>query len=74
LLTRGLSSCFASPSERASALNVKIATLNYNGQEYKKQVAPKDEGYQANQIWCEGIGQIEDDASERRRDRSQRRR
>jgi len=53
---------------------VKIATVNYNGQEYKKQVAPEDEGYQADQIWCEGIGQIEDDASERRRDRSQRRR
>jgi len=53
---------------------VKIVTTNYNGQEYKEQVAPEDEGYQADQIWRERIGQIEDDVSERRRDRSQRRR
>jgi len=37
-------------------------------------VAPENEGYQADQIWREGIGPIKDDASERRRDRSQRRR
>jgi len=34
-------------------------------------VAPKNEGYQADQIWREGIGQIEDNAGERRRNRSQ---
>jgi len=59
---------------KGSALKLKIAPANYNGQEYKEQVAPKDEGYQADKIWREGIGQTKEDASERRRDRSQRRR
>jgi len=37
-------------------------------------MAPENESYQADQVWCKGIEQIEDNAGECRRDRSQGRR